>query len=158
MRLFSLCVALLAFSTHAQDPKLPCAQGDKACAREVLKRHPARQAEFWKAALAKPVEQRIGAAPAELIEILTLDNVVHGYPNKPRAPHLTPRFLADVRQAFAGIPEAVLLAAHEMPEGAPLLNIPPVLPEAVVVDNGMAFLSREFLEMCARLEIGRAHV
>ena len=54
---------------------------------------------------------------------------------------------------YAGIPEAVLLAAHEMPEGAPLLNIPPILPEAVVVDNGMAFLSQEFREMCARLEI-----
>lgn len=54
---------------------------------------------------------------------------------------------------YAGLPEAILLAAHEMPEGAPLMNLPPLLPEAVVVDNGKVFLSREFLEMCARLEI-----
>lgn len=108
MRLVSPCVALLlAFSAHAQDVKLPCAQGDKVCAREVIKRHPAKKPDFWKAALAKPPEHRIGAAPPELIEILALDNVVHGYPNKPHAPRLTPEFLADVQRAFAGIPEAV---------------------------------------------------
>lgn len=107
MRLVSLCAALLAFGAHAQEAKLPCAQGDKACAREALKRHPAKSPAFWKSALAKPVEQRIGPAPAEVIEMLALDNVVHGYPNKPRAPRLTPEFLADVRSAFAGIPEAV---------------------------------------------------
>ena len=111
MRLVLLCVALLALATHAQEARSPCAKGDKACAREVLKRHPAKQPGFWRAALAQPVEQRIGPAPAELIEILTLDNVVHGYPNRPRSPRLTPEFLADVRRAFAELPEAVKRAA-----------------------------------------------
>ncbi len=107
MRLIMLAVALLVFAAHAQEAKQPCKKGDMACAREVLKHHPAKKADFWKAALAKPVEQRMGAAPGELIEILALDNVVHGYPNKPRAPRLTAEFMADVRKAFAGIPEPV---------------------------------------------------
>ena len=107
MRLIPLCVALLAIAAHAQEARLPCAQGDKACAREALKRHPAKRLEFWKAALAKPVEQRIGPAPAALIEILALDNVANGYPNKPHPPRLTPEFLVDVQRALAGIPETV---------------------------------------------------
>ncbi len=107
MRLVLLCVALLACAAHSQPAGSPCATGDRACARKVLERHPAKQAGFWKAALAKPVEERIGPAPAELIEILTLDNVVHGYPNQPRAPRLTPEFLAEVRRAFTDLPEVV---------------------------------------------------
>lgn len=107
MRLILLAAALLVSSAQAQEAKVPCTKGDKACAREVLKRHPAKKHDFWKAALAKPVEQRIGPAPAELIEILALDNVVHGYPNKPRAPRLTAGFVADVQLALAGMPEPV---------------------------------------------------
>ena len=107
MRLVLLSVALLACGAHAQAVVSPCAKGEKACAREVFKRHPAKQPEFWKAAFAKPVEQRIGPAPPELIEILAIDNVVQGYPNKPHSPRLTPEFLADVRRAFAGLPESV---------------------------------------------------
>ena len=70
-----------------------------------------------------------------------------------RAPPSWPALPEDARLPYAGLPEAILLAAHEMPEGSPLVNLPPVMPEAVVVDNGKAFLSREFLDMCARLEI-----
>ena len=91
----------------AQDTSLPCASGDRACARELLKKHPAKQPEFWKATLSRPVGERIGAAPAELIELLALDNVAHEYPNKPRASRLAPDFMADVRRAFEGIPVAV---------------------------------------------------
>ena len=70
-----------------------------------------------------------------------------------RAPPSWPALPEDARLPYAGLPEAILLAAHEMPEGSPLVNLPPIMPEAVVVDNGKAFLSREFLDMCARLEI-----
>ena len=71
---------------------------------------------------------------------------VRAYPAWPALPE-------EARLPYAGLPEAILLAAHEMPEGSPLVNLPPMMPEAVVVDNGKAFLSREFLDMCARLEI-----
>lgn len=72
----------------------------------------------------------------------------------PLRPHPDwPALPEGARLPYAGLPEAILLAAHEMPEGSALVNIPPLMPEAVVVDNGMAFLSQEFLEMCAQLEI-----
>ena len=70
-----------------------------------------------------------------------------------RAPPSWPALPEEARLPYAGLPEAILLAAHDMPEGSPLVNLPPMMPEAVVVDNGKAFLSREFLDMCARLEI-----
>jgi hypothetical protein len=94
-------------AASAAEPKLPCPPRDLACAMRVMQTHPAKQEAFWAPALAKPVSQRIGAAPPELVELLAIDNVAHGYPNKPRAPRLTPRFLAEVRRAFDGIPEAV---------------------------------------------------
>lgn len=70
-----------------------------------------------------------------------------------RPPPSWPALPEEARLPYAGLPEAILLAAHEMPEGSPLVNLPPMMPEAVVVDNGKAFLSQEFLDMCARLEI-----
>ena len=77
-----------------------------ACVREVVRNHPVRRPGFWSSALAKPLAERIAAAPPELIDFVTLDNVANGYPNRPRAPRLSPEFLADVKRAFDGIPEA----------------------------------------------------
>lgn len=76
--------------------------------------------------------------------LLDIVHPVRAHPSWPALP-------ADARLPYLGIPEGVMLAAHDMPEGTPLLNIPPVLPEAVVVDNGMVFLSGQFRDLCARL-------
>lgn len=102
-----LLVASLALPAFSQEATLPCGPADRTCAFEAAKRHVSKKAEFWKAKMALPLEQRIGAAPPELIELLALDSIAHGYPNKPRAPKLTPGFLSDVRRAFDGIPAAV---------------------------------------------------
>jgi len=91
----------------AQSPQAPCAPGDKPCFLAAMLKHPARQQAFWEPALAKPVEARIGAAPPELVEFILFDNLSNGYPNRPRVPKLDPAFLADVRRAYEGIPEAV---------------------------------------------------
>jgi len=76
--------------------------------------------------------------------LLDIIHPVRAHPSWPPLPE-------DARLPYLGIPEGVMLAAHDMPEGTPLLNIPPVLPEAVVVDNGMVFLSGQFRDLCARL-------
>jgi hypothetical protein len=91
----------------AQERALPCGAADKECARTAIRKNPVKQLEFWREALAKPVAERIGAAPPELIELLALNNIAVGFPNKPRSASLAPDFMADVRSAFAELPEVV---------------------------------------------------
>ncbi|MGX9687365.1 hypothetical protein ACTQ9L_09470 [Deinococcus wulumuqiensis] len=80
---------------------------------------------------------------------MVLLDIIH-----PVRPHPSwPRLEDDARLPYLGVPEGVMLAAHDMPEGVPLLNVPPILPEAVVVDNGMVFLSGYFRDLCQRLGI-----
>lgn len=80
------------------------------------------------------------------VTVVLLD-IIH-----PVRPHPSwPKMEDDARLPYLGVPEGVMLAAHDMPEGVPLLNVPPVLPEAVVVDNGMVFLSGQFRDLCQRL-------
>jgi putative transposase len=62
-----------------------------------------------------------------------------------------PTLPEDARLPYAGVPEAILLQAHGLPEDSTLANLPPMLPDAVVVDNGMVFLSSQFRELCRRL-------
>ncbi|MBL8516555.1 MAG: hypothetical protein JNM76_06265 [Betaproteobacteria bacterium] len=83
---------------------MPCARTDKECAYQKAISHKVRTLEFWRAVRAKPLVERIGAAPPELIEYLTLDVIKLGIPARPRAPALTPDFMADVRAALNGIP------------------------------------------------------
>ena len=112
-----LALLLLALSTGAaaHDPLLPCKPGERECAFKAIKASPPKRSAFWKDALSKPVEQRIGAAPPELVRILRLDNIANDIPNQPRPAKLTPAFLADVRSAWTGIPEAVKrLAASKL--------------------------------------------
>lgn len=103
----ALLLGAACASVLAQPMPLPCGEKDLACAREAAKKHPIRNPEFWQAALAKPVAERIGPAPPELVHFVTLDNVANGYPNRPRVSKLAPAFLADVKRAFEGIPDAV---------------------------------------------------
>ncbi|WP_102128367.1 DDE-type integrase/transposase/recombinase [Deinococcus planocerae] len=57
----------------------------------------------------------------------------------------------EARLPYVGIPEAILLQAHGLPDESVLANVPPMLPDAVVVDNGKVFLSSQFRELCRRL-------
>ncbi|MBK6981896.1 MAG: hypothetical protein IPH30_10630 [Betaproteobacteria bacterium] len=104
----ALAPGAVAGEVRAQDtPAAGCAEGDKACVRKALKAHPARKAAFWRETLARPVGERIGPAPPELIDFLRLDNLANGYPEKPAASRLTNDFLADVQGAIADLPPAV---------------------------------------------------
>ncbi|MEO5692847.1 MAG: hypothetical protein ABIQ72_06960 [Usitatibacter sp.] len=106
MRYAVLLAACWIFSAQSQVP-VPCKPRDKACAVEVAKKHPAKQLAFWEATMKRPVEERIGPAPKELIDFLALDNLANGYPNKPRAAQLPDRFIADFKRIYSELPEAV---------------------------------------------------
>ncbi len=66
--------------------------------------HTVTKLAFWETALAKPLVQRIGVAPPELVEYLNYDNIANGFPERPRAARLGADFRRDVQRAFAEIP------------------------------------------------------
>lgn len=90
----------------AQTPP-PCGLDTGKSAGKAICGHVVRKLEFWKQALAKPLSQRIGAAPPELVEFLALDNIYNAHPNKPRAATPAPDFLRDVQAAIDEIPAQV---------------------------------------------------
>jgi len=104
----TLCGTLwLAPSTAQESLKLPCTEKDTPCIAKALKQHRATRLETWKAALAKPSAERISAAPAALVEYLTLDNILNGYPDRPRPAQLNAALRADVDGAIADLPRQV---------------------------------------------------
>ncbi len=87
---------------------LPCKEADKDCLRQLMKSHAVHKLATWKADMARPPAQRIAPAPAQLVEYLLLDNVLNGYPERPRAAVLDAGFLQDVRDALADLPAPLL--------------------------------------------------
>ena len=85
----------------------PCGDQDRACAAAALRESPVLKASYWKQAFGKPVEERVGSAPPELVTQLKLDNIVQGYPNTPDAPPIPDDFMREVRQAIAEIPAKI---------------------------------------------------
>lgn len=107
MRLLAALALACAAPALAQSPSAACPDASRECLIRAMRAHPAKGAAFWKAWLAKPVAERLGPAPAELVEFLHLDNAANGFPEKPRASRLSADFLADVRGAIADLPPAV---------------------------------------------------
>lgn len=77
---------------------------ERDCATSLMRGHVATQPGYWKSRMERPLAQRIGAAPAELLEYVRLDNLSAGLTNVPRAATLAADFLRDVRRAFDEIP------------------------------------------------------
>ena len=99
---------LLAEAAYSQQPaQVHCRHDDKECAAKAIQGHVITKLDYWKGAFARPVEQRIGAAPPELVEYLTLDNIQSGFPDQPRSAKLRQDFLRDVRAAIAELPRSV---------------------------------------------------
>ena len=98
----ALAVSACWTSVHAAE----CTEPTPECVA-ALKAHAVRFEDYWKSALALPFEQRIGPAPAEVVDYITRDNIMRGFPNRPKVSGLPPEFRADVEQAFREIPEPV---------------------------------------------------
>ncbi len=112
MRLVWLCLLLIAVASpltaFPQEQAQPACEGsEKECAAKALKDHVVTRVDFWRDALVKPILDRMGVAPPELVEYLNLDNIKNGIPNRPRAAKLTPDFRRDVHNAIAEIPYEV---------------------------------------------------
>ena len=100
--LYSMSVA------SAQAPlTLECKSGEVKCAFEARGKSPVRNKSFWASALAKPLEQRVGAAPSELLVYLNLDNIASGLPNRPHAAVIPVDFMKDLNDAIAELPPPV---------------------------------------------------
>jgi hypothetical protein len=106
-RLMLLLFAAILTATGCRQALRDCAANDKNCAAKAAQNHVAKQFSYWTGAFAKPLDQRIGPAPAELVEYINLDNIANGFPDKPVAAQVSPEFLAEVRDAFAEIPDTV---------------------------------------------------
>lgn len=107
-------VAFLQTTVVAQDHVVsPCRADDWKCWLEAAMRSPVKHISYWKSAFEKPAEQRVGPAPSELVEYLTLDNVRQGFPNKPRAAAIPEDFLKDVKDAIAEMPPQVRQAVDK---------------------------------------------
>ena len=98
------CACALA---QAQQAGPSCAAGDKECLYKAIAASPVKKLAFWKQAFEKPLEQRVGPAPPEVREFLLLDNLVHGYPERPRASTVTKEFHDEVAAALADLPVPV---------------------------------------------------
>ncbi len=91
----------------AAEDQLPCKPGDKECALALLKASPAKRMDFWAAMFAKPIQERVGPAPPEVVRLLLLDNLYHSYPERPRTSIVSDDLRRDVLDAFAQLPDAV---------------------------------------------------
>ena len=101
-------VLLASGPALAQEPaRGPCRHDDKPCAEAKSRDHPATRLDYWRHALARPLEQRIDAAPPELVEYLALDNIKSGFSEIPRSAKPGGAFLRDIRAAMAELPPEV---------------------------------------------------
>ncbi len=85
----------------------PCPTSTPLCAMKARSQSPISKIEFWKAALERPLEQRIGPAPEELVTYLALDNIVQGIPHVPQSMPVSDDVLDDVKAALAELPPTV---------------------------------------------------
>jgi hypothetical protein len=102
---FTAFATLPAFAQGV--PKSSCGDSDKKCAQRLMRDHPATKVALWRSALSLPAGERIGPAPPELIEYITLDNIANDFPERPRAAKLDPEFLADLKSAVADLPPEI---------------------------------------------------
>lgn len=106
--LVALIIAGLQTAAFAQASTVsPCRDDDRKCATELRSQSPIKKMSYWESAFRKPVEQRIGSAPDELVAFMNLDNIVGGFSNKPQAATIPEDFRKDVNDAVDGLPVQV---------------------------------------------------
>ena len=103
----ALALGCMLHATASAQRPMPCAYDDKACASAEVLKHPAFTMRFWQPNLRRPLEERIGAPPPELVEFLHLAMILQGLDYRPRAGSTDPAFAQDVRQAVAELPDEI---------------------------------------------------
>jgi hypothetical protein len=105
--LISGFLALLAPATLAQSPPIPCRENDRSCVFEARKTSEVRTRAYWRDWLARPLSERVGPAPEAMLVYTTLENIIEGFRDRPRATLVPPDLRADFDQAFASLPAKV---------------------------------------------------
>ena len=101
----STCAPVAAFAQDGAPPN--CRDDDKACATKAVKNHVVKSMAYWQHAFARPVDERIGPVPPEVVDFLKLQNIADGFPEKPHAAPIAADFLRDLRAALAELPDPV---------------------------------------------------
>jgi hypothetical protein len=81
---------------------------DADCLKARLDNNPVRQISFWSDLRQRPIEQRVTAAPAELIQFISDDNQLYGYPPGVQSTETDNSFIGLVQLALNGLPPKVL--------------------------------------------------
>jgi len=107
-RNFVAVVVIIAiiWSGAVQADSLQACGEDINCLRQLHSSHRVRDVGYWRAFQALPIDTRILAAPAKLVEYLNLDNQLNGFPNQPRIARPERQFLKDINDAISEIPAA----------------------------------------------------
>ena len=74
---------------------------------EELAAHPVRQSDYWKGFETRPWADRLLPASPEFIDFLRKDNLLQGYPQRPRPVRVDENYKADIRAALESIPVAL---------------------------------------------------
>lgn len=99
--------AWLAFSVALHAQNLPCAEKDPACWHRALREHEVHRLAFWQHLQARPLLDRVQAAPPALVQYVQWDNIANGWSERPRASSAPPAFIAEVKAALADLPPEV---------------------------------------------------
>jgi len=77
-----MAVLAQAPALAAEPARTQCADTDKACIFSQMKQHAVRRAATWEAERGRPLPERVGPAPAMLVDHLTLDNRLNDFPGR----------------------------------------------------------------------------
>lgn len=80
---------------------------DLDCLRQRHATHPVKDVNYMRAFQALPLNQRVLAAPAKLLDYLNLDNQLHGFPNRPRPATFGRQLMQDMKDAIRETPDVV---------------------------------------------------
>jgi hypothetical protein len=80
-----------------------------AFADDALRAHAVHRMDTWNQVLARPLVERVEAAPPVLVDYLNRDNAANGYRERPRATRASPSFIAEVKAALADLPPEINL-------------------------------------------------
>jgi hypothetical protein len=80
---------------------------DPDCLRQAYAAHPVKDVSYWRAFQSLPIDRRVLAAPAKLVDYLNLENQLNGFPNRPQAANPQRQFLRDLDDAVRELPAAV---------------------------------------------------
>jgi hypothetical protein len=116
--------SLLIITIFWLSPSLGFAENcsDVACLEARLQNNPVRKVSFWSDLRMRPIDRRVVAAPDELIQFISDDNQLYGYPPGVRSADTDHSFIGLVQMALRGLPPKVLQLLDDKLAGIALVH------------------------------------